>query len=87
MVPPLLALIGDVYLPFLVANEAAVSAGADSLRITAMGENFSQPPFRYQVKCLHALRAAHATLAGEPRARVDAALAEAGCLEALSTTG
>lgn len=84
MVRPLLALVGEVYLPFLVANAAALEAGAPELRFSAMGHDFVQPPFRYQARCLAALRAAHAALDGDPRRRADALLAETGCLALLA---
>jgi len=83
MVEPLLALIGEVYLPFLSANAAAIDAEAPELRFRAMGHAYAQPPFRYQLKCLAALRQAHAALPAAARAAVDPLLARTGCLEPL----
>jgi glutathione S-transferase len=83
MARPILELIGDVYLPFLEANAAALAAGADALHFTAMGHDFGQPPFRYQAKCLAALRAAWADLGADSRADIAPLLAASDCLAAL----
>ena len=84
MVAPLLDLVGEVYLPFLRANAAALEAGAPELRFSAMGHDFAQPPFRYQQKCLSALRAAHAALPADARATVDPLLEASACLAPLA---
>jgi glutathione S-transferase len=83
MVKPILQVIGDVYLPFLVANAAAIEAGAAEVRFEAMGHSFVQPPFRYQAKCLSALRAAFGALETDCAADILSLLAETDCLEAL----
>jgi len=70
----LLAIAGDVYFPFLEANAEAIASGAPTMRFEAWGMHYEQPPFKYQVRCLQALRAAYAGLQGEARERVDAAL-------------
>ncbi|TPE61766.1 glutathione S-transferase [Sandaracinobacter neustonicus] len=85
LVAELLPVIGEVYLPFLAANAAAVEQGAADMRFEAMGHRFAQPPFRYQAKCLHALQAAWAALAPDDAARVRPQLAESGCLPFLET--
>lgn len=70
----LLAIAGDVYFPFLEANAAAIASGAPTMRFEAWGMPYEQPPFKYQVRCLQALREGYASLPGEARERVDAAL-------------
>jgi glutathione S-transferase len=75
----LLAEIGRVYAPFLLANAAALATGADSVECEIDGRAWRQKPFPYQGKCLVELRRAHAALAAGDRARVDAMLAGTGC--------
>lgn len=75
--------VGEIYMPFLLANAAAIAAGEDSFHITAMGLPYTQGVFKYQVKCLADLRARYAALDAHARARIDPLLAQTGCLEAL----
>lgn len=76
---PLLAEIGRVYAPFLVANARAVRAGAAAVEAEIDGRPWTQPPFPYQAKCLAELRARHAGLAPADRGDVDAILSGTGC--------
>lgn len=85
MVEPILALIGEVYLPFLVANAAALESGANQVRFSAMGHEFVQPPFRYQAKCLAELRRAWAAIDEDCSADVVGLLSRTDCLTALET--
>lgn len=79
----LLAEVGRVYVPFLLANEAAANAGEETFRIEVDGMPYEQGMFKYQLKCLADLRSRYAGLTGDARDRVDAALGPAGCLEFL----
>ncbi len=72
---PLLAEIGRVYAPFLLANASALATRAERVTCTIDGATWTQTPFPYQGKCLRWLREHHATLAAGERAFVDAALA------------
>jgi hypothetical protein len=84
MVKPILQVIGDVYLPFLVANAAAaLETGAAEVRFEAMGHSFVQPPFRYQAKCLAALRQAFGAVTIDCSADILSLLAATNCLEPL----
>jgi hypothetical protein len=76
---PLLTEIGRVYAPFLVANAAALDRGADTVECTIDGRPWTQRPFPYQRRCLHALRDARAALGTADRAAADAVLAGTGC--------
>jgi glutathione S-transferase len=76
---PLLAEIGRTYAPFLLANAAALDAGAESVECEIMGSAYTQRPFKYQGKCLVWLRQAYADLAAADRAEVDTLLAGSGC--------
>ena len=80
--PTLRALLveaGRAYAPAMLANAAAINAGADEARAQVDGGEWRQRPFPYQAKCLQALRVGYARLADEDRAAVDALLAGTGC--------
>jgi glutathione S-transferase len=83
---PLLAEIGRTYVPLMLANARAVTAGAEEVQAVVDGQAWRQQPFPYQAKCLKWLRESHAALNGEARARVDGLLAGTGC-EALFDAG
>jgi glutathione S-transferase len=76
---PLLTEIGCVYVPFLLANAAALAAKADRVTCTIDGARWTQAPFPYQGKCLRWLRERHAALAERERAALAAILAGTGC--------
>ena len=76
---PLLAEIGRVYAPFLLANAAAGAAGEETWDAEIDGRPWTQPTFPYQVKCLAALRAAYAALPEQLKPPVDAAMVASGC--------
>ncbi|MFM8409066.1 MAG: glutathione S-transferase, partial [Alphaproteobacteria bacterium] len=71
--------VGRVYAPFLLANAAALEAGADSVECTIDGRPWTQKPFPYQGKCLFWLREAREALAVEDRHAVDGILVGTGC--------
>ena len=75
---------GETYLPFLVANLRALQDGAAEVTLDIQGRPYAQAPFRYQAKCLDALRKKHAALPAEVRRRLDPILEEAGCLTGLA---
>ncbi len=75
----LLAEVGRVYAPFLLANADALARGAERVECTIAGRPWVQRPFPYQGKCLAALREARESLAPADRVAVDAQLAGTGC--------
>ena len=81
----LLSLIGEIYLPFLAANAAALEAGADEVRLTLRGTDYRQTPFKYQAKCLKVLRERWAALDPAARERISPVLDETGCLAVLAS--
>jgi len=83
IVGQLLAQVGAVYVPFLLANAAAFEAGEETFSIEAMGKPYTQGMFKYQLKCLADLRARYAALDAGARSKVDPILADNGCLEFL----
>lgn len=83
VVEKLLALVGEVYLPFLMANAQAVAAGKDTFSFTALGMSYEQGAFKYQMKCLETLRRMHADLPADAKADIDPLLERTGCRSAL----
>ncbi|NWG45948.1 MAG: glutathione S-transferase [Alphaproteobacteria bacterium] len=75
----LLAEIGRVHVPFLLANAAAVTSGAGKVRCEIDGQPWEQEAFVYQAKCLRWLREAYTALSSADRRRVDRALDGTGC--------
>jgi len=75
----LLAEVGRVYAPFLLANAAALESGAARVECEIDGREWVQKPFPYQGKCLRWLREQYAGLEGGDRSAVDALLAGTGC--------
>ena len=73
-----LAEIGRVYPPVMLANAKAVMSGAAEVVATVDGEPWTQQPFPYQAKCLGWLREAHAALPSQVRPQLDAVLDAAG---------
>ncbi|QYJ06850.1 glutathione S-transferase [Qipengyuania flava] len=79
----LLAEVGRVYVPFLLANAAAADAGEKTFRIEVDDMPYEQGTFKYQLKCLADQRSRYAALSDETRGRIDPVLSAANCLEFL----
>ena len=75
----LLAEVGRTYVPALLANAAAIDAGAEEVQTEIDGRPWVQKPFPYQARCLQWLRQAYVSLEGEDRSCVDDLLAGTGC--------
>jgi len=75
----LLAEVGRVYAPFLLANAAALERGDAQVECEIDGRKWVQKPFPYQAKCLRWLREQYAALGGGDRSAVSALLADTGC--------
>jgi glutathione S-transferase len=75
----LLAEVGRVYVPFLLANAKAIASGAASVECTIDGRPWTQKPFPYQAKCLGFLRDEFAALAPSDRADAARILEGTGC--------
>ena len=76
---PLLAEIGRVYAPFLLANAKAVLAGAESFETEIDGRAWAQPTFPYQAKCLKWIRDEFSALSSADQVDVRGMLAGTGC--------
>jgi hypothetical protein len=83
VVETLLGIIGELYFPFLAANANALAANADSFTFNAMGHDYTQGCFKYQLKCLADLRARFAALPAAARAGLEPLLARTDCLAPL----
>ena len=75
----ILAEVGKVYVPALLANEKALVAGEESWETEIDGRPWTQKTFPYQAKCLGWIQEEYAALSDAHRAKVDAALAGSGC--------
>lgn len=78
-VDALLREAGETYVPFMLANGAALETGADEVVCEIRGSEYRQAPFKYQGKCLTWLREAYAGLDDDSRAVVDRVLSGTGC--------
>jgi glutathione S-transferase len=75
----LLSEIGRTYVPFMLGNDLAATAGEEEMSCVIDGMEYRQGTFPYQVKCLAWLRAEHAALSDDDRDVVDGLLAGTGC--------
>lgn len=75
----LLAELGRVYAPFLLANATAIDAGSEQVDCEIDGRPWTQKSFPYQAKCLGWLRGSYGELSAGARATVDSMLAGTGC--------
>ncbi len=75
----LLAEIGRVYAPALIANAKALQAGQQQMTTTIDGKRWEQPTFAYQAKCLQWINEAYQKLGSDAQVQVDALLAGTGC--------
>jgi glutathione S-transferase len=73
--------VGRLFLPWTVANAAALAAGQEEFTVDLDGHAWKQKPQKYHAKSLAALRQKYTAAAGN--AALDAVLERAGCLEAL----
>ncbi|MBU1287795.1 MAG: glutathione S-transferase family protein [Alphaproteobacteria bacterium] len=79
-VKDLLAICGETYLPFLQANVDALEAGAETFSLTIEGGRYEQGVFKYQAKCLEALKAEWVALDSASKAALSAAIGKGASL-------
>lgn len=80
----LLAEMGRVYAPVMLANARAVAEGRPEVEAEVDGQPWRQPPFPYQAKCLGWLRQSWAQLEVGPRAQAQDLLQGSGLEPLLS---
>jgi glutathione S-transferase len=83
IVEEMLAFAGEVYFPFLLANERALAEGRGTFTFTALGMPYQQGAFKYQLKCLEMLRTAYRELPAAAKAELDPMLKRSNCRDAL----
>jgi len=79
MLGDLLAEIGRVYAPALVANAKALQAGQEQMEAIIDGKPWVQPTFPYQAKCLMWIKEEYQKLGSNEQYHVDIALRDTGC--------
>lgn len=84
VVEELLEQVGTIYVPFLLANAAAMEAGNPTFHIEVLGKPYTQGVFKYQVKCLADLRARFAALDDSVKESIKPLLDKHGCLDFLT---
>lgn len=79
----LLAEIGNLYLPYLQANAAAVANGDALVETELDGRAWTQNPFPYQAKCLHWLKQSFAALSDDDKELVGTAAGDSALIAGL----
>ena len=69
--------IGSLFLPWSVANAAAIASFEDEFSVSLKGQRWTQKPQKYHARSLAALRERYAAVADD--AALDAVLAATGC--------
>lgn len=81
---PLLAMVAEIYVPYLDANARAFAAGQPRVRYTVQGVTFDEPTKPYRVWCRDRLQRELTSLAADQRAAVERAFTSADALQLLA---
>jgi len=81
LLPFLAGSVGRLFVPWTLANEAAVAAGQEEFTVELAGKVWTQKPQKYHAKSLRALRDKYAAVAD--KSALDSILAAAGCAGAV----
>jgi glutathione S-transferase len=82
LLPVLERHVGGLFVPWTLANAAALEAGDEEFSVELLGRTWTQKPQKYHAKSLRALREKYAVVAGDPA--IDSVLERAGCLAGLA---
>ncbi len=81
LLPLLSRQVGRLFLPWSVANAAAIGAGREEFSVELDGKTWTQKPQKYHAKSLQVLHEKYASV--RDKASLDAVLERAGCLAGL----
>lgn len=81
LMPFLQRQVGRLFMPWTLANTAAIAAGQEEFSVELDGRSWTQKPQKYHAKSLGALREKYAAMTD--KAALDAVLERAGCLAGL----
>ena len=82
----ILSFAGEVYLPFLAANSAALDSGDKEVSVSLWREDpilHTQPTFKYQQKCFKRIRQSYAELLPDQKERAKKLLDGTDCTKFL----
>ena len=77
--------VGSIFMPWTVANAAAMANGAEEFDVTLVGQTWTQKPQKYHAKSLAALRTRYAAAADD--VALNEVLESTGCLPFLREAG
>src|SRR5262249_38031360 len=83
LMPLLQRQVGRLFMPWAVANAAAIAAGREEFSVELDGRTWTQKPQKYHAKSLRALREKYAAV--PDKGALDAVLDRAGCLAGLKS--
>ncbi|MGA7870294.1 MAG: glutathione S-transferase family protein [Candidatus Binatus sp.] len=78
LMPLLERQVGALFMPWTIANAAAIAGGREEFSVELAGRTWTQKPQKYHAKSLGELRRKYAAL--PDKQRIDAVLDRAGCL-------
>ncbi len=81
LMPLLERQVGRLFMPWTVANAAALASGAEEFSVELSGRTWTQKPQKYHARSLAALREKYRAM--DDRSALDAVLESSGCLAGL----
>src|SRR5882672_3892121 len=78
LTPLLTSQVGKLFMPWTIANAAALAKGSEEFTVELAGKPWTQKPQKYHAKSLSVLRAKYAAISD--KSAIDAVLEKTGCL-------